>query len=102
MGHTDHLTPALLHACEDIPVKLLDLAVLLGSISQSPEEACIQVFREARRVLPCIVYVPRVGAVWEVMSPSFQAMFKAMVNSLPHDQSILLLATADCEPGLSA
>lgn len=43
MGQTSHLAPALLHALEDYPVKVIDLPALYGSSSRSPEEACTQV-----------------------------------------------------------
>lgn len=43
MGQSGHLAPALLHALEDLPVKVLDLAALFSVSSKTPEEACTQV-----------------------------------------------------------
>ena len=43
MGQSTYLGPALLHALEDLPMKTLDLSVLFGSSSKTPEEACAQV-----------------------------------------------------------
>lgn len=44
MGQTSHLAPALLHALEDFPVRVIDLPALYGSsTTRSPEEACTQV-----------------------------------------------------------
>ena len=43
MGQSSHLGPALLHALEEIPVKTLDLSVMFGVTSCSPEEALTQV-----------------------------------------------------------
>ena len=43
MGQSTHLAPALLHALEDIPVKILDLPGLYATSTKTPEEACTQV-----------------------------------------------------------
>ena len=43
MGQTTHLAPALLHALEEIPVKILDLSALFAVSTKTPEEACTQV-----------------------------------------------------------
>ena len=43
MGQTSHLAPALLHALEDFPVRVIDMPTLYGSSTRSPEEACTQV-----------------------------------------------------------
>lgn len=98
MGQSDHLSLAILNACEELPVKLLDINTMFASVTQSPEETCIQVFREARRVVPCIVYIPRITACWNVMSDTFKATFTSVINTLPHDLSMLILATSECLP----
>ena len=43
MGQSTHLAPALLHALEDLPVKVLDLSTLFATSTKTPEEACTQV-----------------------------------------------------------
>ena len=42
-GQSAHLAPAVLHALEKFSVYTLDVAVLMGVSSTSPEEACAQV-----------------------------------------------------------
>lgn len=42
-GQTSHLAPAILHALEKFTVYTLDVAVLYGVSSATPEEACAQV-----------------------------------------------------------
>ena len=42
-GQSSHLGPALLHTLEEIPVKVLDLSVLFGVSSCTPEESLTQV-----------------------------------------------------------
>ena len=43
MGQSMYLAPALLHALEDFPVKIVDLLTVFGSSIRSSEEACTQV-----------------------------------------------------------
>ena len=42
-GQSSHLGPALLHALEEFPVKILNLSVVFGVSTHSPEEALTQV-----------------------------------------------------------
>lgn len=42
-GQTSHLAPAILHTLEKFTVYTLDVAVLYGVSSATPEEACAQV-----------------------------------------------------------
>ena len=43
MGQTSLLSPALLHALEEFPVKTLDLTTVFATSMKTPEEACTQV-----------------------------------------------------------
>ena len=43
MGQTSLLSPALLHALEEFPVKTLDLTTVFATSTKTPEEACTQV-----------------------------------------------------------
>ena len=49
MGQSSLLSPALLHALEEFPVKTLDLTTVFATSTKTPEEACTQV----RTKLPC-------------------------------------------------
>ena len=55
-----YIGSALLHHMERLPVHRLDLTTLYGSSARNPEEACVQVFQEARRNVPAIIYLPLV------------------------------------------
>ena len=59
----------------------------------------IQVFREARRVAPSIVYLPRINTWWEVTPETFRATLFSVVYSLPPTTPLLVLATAECPYG---
>uniref|UniRef100_A0A8C4IRF7 Bromo domain-containing protein n=1 Tax=Dicentrarchus labrax TaxID=13489 RepID=A0A8C4IRF7_DICLA len=92
-GQTSHLAPAVLHALERFTVHSLDSAVLFGVSSTSPEEACAQVFCEAKRTSPSILFIPHIQQWWETAGPSLRASFFSLLGSIPSFSPILLLAT---------
>ncbi|XP_045913868.1 ATPase family AAA domain-containing protein 2-like [Micropterus dolomieu] len=92
-GQTSHLAPAVLHALERFTVHSLDSAVLFGVSSTSPEEACAQVFCEAKRTSPSILYIPHIQQWWETAGPALRASFLSLLGSIPSFTPILLLAT---------
>ena len=59
----------------------------------------LQVFREARRVAPSVVFIPRISSWWDVTTEAFQAMFLSTLHSLPSSTAILMLATSECPWG---
>ncbi|XP_037549408.1 ATPase family AAA domain-containing protein 2 [Nematolebias whitei] len=92
-GQTSHLAPAILHALERFTVHSLDSAVLFGVSCTSPEEACAQVFCEAKRTAPSILYIPHIQQWWETAGPALRASFLSLLESIPSFSPILLLAT---------
>ncbi|XP_024123834.1 ATPase family AAA domain-containing protein 2 isoform X3 [Oryzias melastigma] len=92
-GQSSHLAPAVLHALEKFTVYTLDMAVLFGASACTPEETCAQVFVEAKRTSPSILYIPRIGQWWETVSPALRATFLSLLSSIPAFSPILLLAT---------
>uniref|UniRef100_I3K931 ATPase family AAA domain-containing protein 2 n=1 Tax=Oreochromis niloticus TaxID=8128 RepID=I3K931_ORENI len=93
-GQTSHLAPAILHALERFTVHSLDSAVLFGVSSTSPEEACAQVFCEAKRTSPSILYIPHIQQWWDTAGPALRASFLSLLGSIPSFSPILLLATS--------
>lgn len=94
-GQTLHLAPALLHQMEHINAHRLDLATLHRQSARSPEEACVQVFHEARRNLPSIIYVPNIDEMWMLVSETVKAIFLSQLTHLDPNVPILILATAN-------
>lgn len=92
-GQTSHLAPAILHALERFTVHSLDSAVLFGVSSTSPEEACAQVFCEAKRTSPSILYIPHIQQWWDTAGSALRASFLSLLGSIPSFSPILLLAT---------
>ncbi|XP_056254447.1 ATPase family AAA domain-containing protein 2-like isoform X1 [Seriola aureovittata] len=97
-GQTSHLAPAVLHALECFTVHSLDSAVLFGVSSTSPEEACTQVFCEAKRTSPSILYIPHLQQWWDTAGPALKASFLSLLGSIPSFSPILLLATCNVPP----
>ena len=54
-----------------------------------------QLFREARRTAPCIVYAPHLDALWNATGDSLHATLLSLLHDLPPLAPVLFLATAD-------
>ncbi|XP_075271024.1 ATPase family AAA domain-containing protein 2B isoform X2 [Opisthocomus hoazin] len=95
LGQTSHLAPALLHALEKFSVHRLDLPALYSVSAKTPEESCAQIFREARRTVPSIIYVPNIGDWWEAVSETVRATFVTLLRDIPSFSRIFLLSTSE-------
>lgn len=96
-GQSSHLAPAVLHALEKFTVYTLDMAVLFGASATAPEETCAQIFVEAKRTSPSILYIPHIGQWWETVGPAMKATFLSLLSSIPAFAPILLLATCSLQ-----
>ncbi|TNN36157.1 ATPase family AAA domain-containing protein 2 [Liparis tanakae] len=96
-GQSSHLAPAVLHALEKFSVFTLDMAVLFGASATAPEETCAQIFVEAKRTSPSVLYVPHIGQWWETVGPALRATFLSLLGSIPPFAPILLLATCNLQ-----
>lgn len=94
-GQTGHLGPALLHKMEHIPVHTLDFGTLYEVSGRSCEEACVQIFQEARRNTPSIIYVPAIDQLWQQTDYTLHAVFLSHLRRLDPILPVLLLATSD-------
>ncbi|XP_040899672.1 ATPase family AAA domain-containing protein 2-like isoform X2 [Toxotes jaculatrix] len=94
-GQSSYLAPAVLHALEKFTVYTLDMAVLFGASATAPEETCAQIFVEAKRTSPSILYIPHIGQWWETVGPALRATFLSLLSSIPAFSPILLLATCN-------
>ncbi|XP_072263576.1 ATPase family AAA domain-containing protein 2B isoform X3 [Pyxicephalus adspersus] len=94
-GQTSHLAPAVLHMLEKFSVHRLDLPALYSVSAKTPEESCAQVFREARRTIPSVVYMPHIGEWWEAVSETVRATFLTLLQDIPSFSPILLLSTSE-------
>uniref|UniRef100_A0A1J3CWL2 ATPase family AAA domain-containing protein n=1 Tax=Noccaea caerulescens TaxID=107243 RepID=A0A1J3CWL2_NOCCA len=91
----DHLGPAILHELEKFPIHSLGLPSLLSDPSaKTPEEALVHIFSEARRTTPSILYIPMFNNWWENAHEQLRAVFLTLLEELPSNLPILLLATS--------
>ncbi|XP_069092116.1 ATPase family AAA domain-containing protein 2B isoform X2 [Pleurodeles waltl] len=94
-GQTSHFAPALLHSLEQFSVHQLDLPALYSVSAKTPEESCAQVFREARRAVPSIVYMPHIGDWWEAVGETVRATFLTLLQDIPSFSPVFLLSTSE-------
>ncbi|CAL8315805.1 unnamed protein product [Merluccius merluccius] len=94
-GQSSHLAPALLHHLDKLPVHRLDLPTLYSVSVKTPEESCAQVFREARRSVPSVVFMPHISEWWEAVSETVKSTFLTLLQDVPSFSPILILATVE-------
>lgn len=94
-GQSSHLAPALLHHLDKLPVHRLDLPTLYSVSAKTPEESCAQVFREARRSVPSVVYMPHISEWWDTVSDTVKSTFLTLLQDVPSFCPVLILATAE-------
>ncbi|XP_030627086.1 ATPase family AAA domain-containing protein 2B isoform X1 [Chanos chanos] len=94
-GQSTHLAPAILHHLDKFTVHRLDLPTLYSVSAKTPEESCAQVFREARRSIPSVVYMPHIGDWWEAISETVKSTFLTLLQDVPSFTPLLILATAE-------
>ncbi|KAM6915109.1 ATPase family AAA domain-containing protein 2B [Xenentodon cancila] len=96
-GQSSHLAPALLHHLDKLPVYCLDLPTLYSISAKTPEESCAQVFREARRSMPSVVYMPHISEWWETVTDTVKSTFLSLLQDVPSFSPVLILATAETQ-----
>lgn len=68
---------------------------LLSSGSVVTEIPCLQVFREARRSVPSVVFMPHISEWWETVSDTVKSTFLTLLHDVPSFCPVLVLATAE-------
>ncbi|CAF2807271.1 unnamed protein product [Rotaria sp. Silwood2] len=76
---------------------VFELGYLHGQTSRTPEEACAQLFTEARRSAPAIIYIPDIDNLWPKLSESVQYMFVSNVRTLPPNLPVLILIALETD-----
>ena len=54
-----------------------------------------QIFQEARRSCPSIIYIPHFSQWWDVLSETMQATFCTLLQDIKTSTPLMLLATTD-------
>ncbi|CAG8701227.1 4049_t:CDS:2, partial [Acaulospora colombiana] len=83
---------AALHYLEGFSVQSLDIGTLTGDPSRTPEAAIVQLFIEAKRHAPSIIYIPSLTAMCGSLPETCRALIADSLESLEPHEPILLLA----------
>ncbi|KAJ4464470.1 hypothetical protein J3R30DRAFT_3319302 [Lentinula aciculospora] len=94
MGQS-YVGAALLHHLEGYHVQSLELGTLLGDSARTTEAALVQLFVEAKRHSPSVIYIPSLVGWCAAISETARATVRAMLDTLAPTDSILLLAIVD-------
>ncbi|KAJ3737779.1 hypothetical protein DFJ43DRAFT_1046313 [Lentinula guzmanii] len=94
MGQS-YIGAALLHHLEGYHVQSLELGTLLGDSARTTEAALVQLFVEAKRHSPSVIYIPSLVSWCAAISETARATVRAMLDTLAPTDSILLLAIID-------
>ncbi|CAO1620981.1 unnamed protein product [Parajaminaea phylloscopi] len=86
---------ALLHHLEGYHVQSLDIGALMGDSARTPEAAIVQLFVEAKRHKPSVVYIPGLVHWARSVSETVRATTKALLDELSPSDPVLLLAIAE-------
>lgn len=90
-----YIGSALLHHLEGFHVQTLDPGTLLGDSSTTLEAAVVQMFNEAKRHKPSVLYVPNLAQWADTVTESARATFKALLDGLSPSDPILLVAVCE-------
>ncbi|EMD41130.1 hypothetical protein CERSUDRAFT_111699 [Gelatoporia subvermispora B] len=90
-----YVAAAVFHHLEGYHVQSLDLGNLMSDSTRTPEAAIVQLFVEAKRHQPSIIYIPSLVGWCAAMSETSRTTVRAMLDSLSPTDPILLLAVVD-------
>ncbi|XP_051140088.1 ATPase family AAA domain-containing protein At1g05910-like [Andrographis paniculata] len=96
----EHISLAILHQVERFPVHSLALESLLSQVSSraTPQGKMEQVFIQAKRTTPSVIYLPRLHHWWENADDQLRILLCLLVEKLPSDMPILVLGTSSIPP----
>ncbi|KAJ6615527.1 hypothetical protein B0H10DRAFT_1801270 [Mycena sp. CBHHK59/15] len=86
---------AALHHLEGYHVQSLELGALLSDSTRTPEAAIVQLFVEAKRHAPAVVYIPALSGWCAAVSETARVTVRAMLDTLAPADPVLLLAVVD-------
>ncbi|KAH7916660.1 AAA-domain-containing protein [Hygrophoropsis aurantiaca] len=90
-----YIGAAALHLLEGYHVQNLDLGTLMGDSTRTVEAAVVQLFVEAKRHQPSVIYIPSLIGWCAAVSETSRSTVRAMLDSLAPTDPILLLAIVD-------
>ncbi|EKM58961.1 uncharacterized protein PHACADRAFT_249098 [Phanerochaete carnosa HHB-10118-sp] len=90
-----YVAAAALHHLEGYHAQSLDLGNLLSDSTRTTEAAIVQLFVEAKRHQPSVVYIPSLSSWCAAVSETARTTVRSMLDSLAPTDPVLLLAVVD-------
>lgn len=90
-----YIGAAVLHHLEGFHVQTLDLATLVADSGRTMEAACVQLFVEAKRHKPSILFIPSLATWCLTVTDTVKSTVKGLLDGLDSSDPILLLAVVD-------
>ncbi|GAA5972277.1 hypothetical protein JCM11641_002388 [Rhodosporidiobolus odoratus] len=90
-----YVAAAVLHHLEGFHVQSLDLATLVSDSTRTMEASCVQLFTEAKRHKPSILFIPQLSSWCTSVGETVRATIKGLLDGLDPSDPILLLAIVD-------
>ncbi|KAG0150225.1 hypothetical protein CROQUDRAFT_652646 [Cronartium quercuum f. sp. fusiforme G11] len=91
-----YIGSAILHHLEGYHVQVLDLANLISDSTISPDARCVQIFNEAKRHKPSVIYIPSLHN-WDMpLLEGVRPTIGSLLDELKSSDPILLLGVVDC------
>ncbi|KDQ28800.1 hypothetical protein PLEOSDRAFT_1111948 [Pleurotus ostreatus PC15] len=84
-----------LHHLEGFNIQSLELGTLLSDSTRTPDAAIVQLFIEAKRQQPSVIYVPSLVGWCAAINEASRATVRAMLDTLAPTDPILFLAVVD-------
>ncbi|KAI0751701.1 AAA-domain-containing protein [Daedaleopsis nitida] len=94
MGQS-YIAAGALHFLEGYHVQSLDLGTLMSDSTRTPEAAIVQLFVEAKRHQPSVVYIPSLAGWCAAVTETARTTVRAMLDTLAPTDPVLLLAVVD-------
>jgi SpoVK/Ycf46/Vps4 family AAA+-type ATPase len=88
---------AVLHHLEGFHIQNLDLATLVSDSTRTLEAACVQLFVEAKRHKPSILFIPQLASWCASVGETVRATITGLLDGLEASDPILLLAVVEGE-----
>ncbi|KDQ07766.1 hypothetical protein BOTBODRAFT_593884 [Botryobasidium botryosum FD-172 SS1] len=91
----NYIGAAAMHHLEGYHIQCLDLGTLFSDSTRSIEATIVQLFVEAKRHKPSVIYIPSLRSWSEAVSETARTTVRTMLESLSPTDPILLLCVVD-------
>lgn len=94
-----YLAAAMLSHFERVHVQSLDLSILYGDSTSSPDATIIRLFAEVKTHKPSVIYIPNVQEWYRSLGPQTLATFLGLLRSIKATDPIMVLGVVETDEG---